>query len=349
MSADLTSLDNSKLFLRLFEKLNPDEIKLYLNASQGYRFACRSVACGDVRGIKLESNEDGEAKIKCFVHAHMNNSTWYETSVVLSEDEFLGSSCVCEGGKINHLRCKHVGALLLSLMVLKNQPPQPPKYLKRPNMKRYRGMSESVRTAVDADLDWPTITKNMLIDPNERREGIASKDKFQTTPKQKKSKVKGNPSTLEGMSLTDLRLYLKALKLSHVGNKSDLVARIVSNRKAMPSNVQMRQLIDKQRQLEQQQKQQKQQQKLQQKQQQQQQQKQQQQQQQKQQQKQKQQQQQKNQKQNTKRKGEYENSSQKRRRIELAELNAETARIWEAADRRIQSQNKSTQVHRSHK
>jgi len=71
--------------------------------------------------------------------------------------------------------------------------------------------------------------------------------------------------------------------------------------------------------------------------------------QQKQQQKQKQQQQQKNQKQNTKRKGEYENSSQKRRRIELAELNAETARIWEAADRRIQSQNKSTQVHRSHK
>jgi hypothetical protein len=171
--------------------------------------------------------------------------------VKLDTKKILESTCVCEGGyvstnafyrscllpsKMKHLKCKHVGALLYALLVLKkhSQATQPPKGFKRPNIGRYEGLSNSVRAAVDADLTWPQMVANLLIEAEKRREGRANNDVFLTVPKST-TKPKKHPATLEAMNVTQLKAILTDLSLPLNGSKADLISRISLNRLIPPS------------------------------------------------------------------------------------------------------------------
>ena len=131
-----------------------------------------------------------------------------------------------------HVKCKHVGALAIALVVLKEHAQQlnAPPDLRRPNMKRYNGMSESVQQAVELALTWPQIVANLLTDPPPKPVGSNRPDKFQIQPLQNKKKTKSHPATLEAMNMKGLKDILKSLSLPVSGKKQQLIARIVENR-----------------------------------------------------------------------------------------------------------------------
>src|SRR5271154_416829 len=95
------------------------------------------------------------------VHSHFKVSLWYSTAVVLSPLGVLASTCTCEGrlkfltfstinsltSIIKHLRCKHVGALLLGVLVIKDHSnsTSPPQHFKRSNMNRFKNASGAVQ------------------------------------------------------------------------------------------------------------------------------------------------------------------------------------------------------------
>jgi len=133
------------------------------------------------------------------------------------------------------LSCKHVGALLLALVVLKDHSEQlkPPDDMRRSNMKRFDGMSDSVVLAVGANLTWSDIVSQLLVAPPHSRDGVSTKDKFLVEPKVKK-KVLTHPATLEAMKVAELKDVLKSLNLSSKGKKAELINRIVANRPIPP-------------------------------------------------------------------------------------------------------------------
>jgi hypothetical protein len=138
---------------------------------------------------------------------------------------------------MKHLKCKHVCAVLLALFALKNhsKDKKPPDAFKRKNMKRYEGMSDNVRTAVDSSLTWPQVVSNFLIDPDEKRKGRANKDVFLKASKAA-AKPKKHPATLESMTVAQLKAILSDLQQPLTGSKADLIARIVLKRPIPPSS-----------------------------------------------------------------------------------------------------------------
>ena len=139
-----------------------------------------------------------------------------------------------------HLRCKHIGALLLSLIALKDHSTVTvaPNDMKRPNMSRYEGMTDSVTNAVEANLTWTSILSNLLLDPPTKSGNYETSrrlDKFQVQPQQKKKSKSGHPATLESMTIVKLKELLKDMSLPVAGTKEVLIERIVSNRPIPPS------------------------------------------------------------------------------------------------------------------
>lgn len=128
--------------------------------------------------------------------------------------------------------------MLLALVALKShsKATKAPSGFKRPNMARYAGMSDRVRKAVDADLDWATIVENLLSEPEKRREGRANNDQFLKTSKSA-PKRKKHPTTLEATTVDELKKILVNLKLPTSGSKRELIARIIANRPIPPSIV----------------------------------------------------------------------------------------------------------------
>jgi hypothetical protein len=145
--------------------------------------------------------------------------------------------------KIKHLRCKHVGAVLLAVLSIKsysNSPAAPKNKiinLKRANVERFANCTESVREAVDMDLSWTEIVENFLLDPERRRPGASSNDKILTAPKQPKSSEKKHYATLEDTPMKELKSILRSInpKMKLTGKKKELIERVVRNRPIPPS------------------------------------------------------------------------------------------------------------------
>jgi len=233
-------------------KLSFESIKEYMNADQGFQVAKKLVSDGDVRGLVLEHDEKNSVSVSSFVHAHMNNTTWYYVTLKFSHQSIIESGCACQAGKLPHMRCKHVGALLCGVLALKEYSNQnvAPNEFRRSNMKRFDGAKESVRKAVGADLTWDRILTEITTDPDKKREGVQHNDKFQTTPKHLQIKKKNsNPATLEAMTVKQLKTTIlnindsNKLNLKLTGTKAQLIERIVQNRIIPPSQQQLTQQI----------------------------------------------------------------------------------------------------------
>jgi hypothetical protein len=249
----MRSVTQWRAILRIY-KLSFESIQEYMNADQGFRVAKKLLSDGDVRGLVLEDEEKNSISVSAFVHAHMNNTTWYNVTLKLSHQSVIESGCACQAGILTHMRCKHVGALLCAVLALKefsNQDVEP-KEFRRSNMKRFEGAKESVRKAVGADLTWDRILQEITTDPDKKREGVMHNDKFQTTPKhlQKKTKNK-NPATLEAMTMKQLKATIldlnerNKLSLNTTGTKAQLIERIKQNRTTPPSQQQLNQILQK--------------------------------------------------------------------------------------------------------
>ena len=141
--------------------------------------------------------------------------------------------------KIKHLRCKHVGALLVAIIALKlySDQEEPPKDLKRKNVKRFENCSESVRNAVQSDLGWPALLENLLLEPDKKRPGASNNDKILTAPKQPKAKTKKHYATLEDTPVKELQKILRSINpnLRTTGKKKELIERIQRHRPIAPS------------------------------------------------------------------------------------------------------------------
>jgi len=165
--------------------LSFESIQEYMKANQGFELAKKLVSDGDVRGFVLEDEKNNVASVSVWVHAHMNNTRWYYSTLKFSHQSVLEHSCTCEARDLPHMR-KHVGALMCGLLALKEDYSTltvAPKEFRRSNMQRFEGMSDSVRKAVGADLTWARLLDDLTTDPEKKREGVAHNDKFQSVPK----------------------------------------------------------------------------------------------------------------------------------------------------------------------
>lgn len=132
-----------------------------------------------------------------------------------------------------------MGALLIACLALKEYSTllEPPKHLRRQNIKRFENCSRSVREAVDCELTWPEIMANLLLEPDKRRPGASNNDKFLTAPKQPKANTKKTFATLEATPVVELKNILRGIdpNLKVTGKKQELVERIVRHRPIAPS------------------------------------------------------------------------------------------------------------------
>lgn len=140
----------------LSEKL----IETYINGPQNYRKGKLLVACGFVYKVSLiEAQKLGESDISAsaFVHAEMSTNKYYLTKATLNLNGIIESTCVCKAHGNEHNQCKHIAALLLSILLHIGRPSPPPDWItkrkRKVNRMSYPGWRIHERIKVDLTFD----------------------------------------------------------------------------------------------------------------------------------------------------------------------------------------------------
>jgi hypothetical protein len=201
--------------------------------TQAFRLGKSLLSCGDVAGFHVSSTTEAGVKISGYVHSEKYAVKWYEVSFLTTPGlGIIEPRCVCLASSNMELAnrpCKHISAVLFAVLALNYHSGDEvtPKLFRRPNMSRFAGAPEKLKSQVEYGLTWPEIISRITSDVPKKRAESTTYNKIVLTKEVKKNqKRKRIPGEYETYNVEELKKELKEKGYKVSGNKSALIERL---------------------------------------------------------------------------------------------------------------------------
>lgn len=144
--------------------LSEERIASFIKGEQSLRKGKSLVAGSFVRKLELKREEEGRHVFGAVVQAEMRVLQAYIVEAALSETGIFDAKCVCDACTYQHVKCKHIAALLYAiLIVFSPNYPEPSWIANRKNkVRRYASPGSAIWKAIRGDLSFEKIKEEAV-------------------------------------------------------------------------------------------------------------------------------------------------------------------------------------------